>query len=64
MSVSWAEYQAAISDAKITIYQSDNIVRTIGGLMVTRLRSMKGSDLADMKRKLRKYNTHTRKWSD
>lgn len=57
------EMHAAVKDAERTLSLADGVITKIARMLIGRLRKVEsGWVLADLKRELRGFNIHTKKW--
>lgn len=58
----WNDFCAAFRDAQRTISQADSMANEMADMVSQRLHLVSPSSLTLLKRRLRHFNTHTRKW--
>lgn len=62
--MNWFEVDAAISEARRTLNAADNHAQSMAKLLKGRLRHVSCRTLADLKKELRDFNSHTGKWKE
>jgi len=64
--MNWNEMSQAVEDARTTISMGDAAIRSLLQMARGRLEasSVSGYILADLKRELTKFNSHTHEWCD
>jgi hypothetical protein len=58
------EMKQAINDAKQTIKAADDVANSIASILPGRLRHVSVWTLAQLKKELREFNAHTRRWKE
>lgn len=58
----WDLMRAAVDRARNTIRAANHMVNQLAPLMVDRLRHVDSADLVRLKRELRDFDAHTKRW--
>lgn len=56
------EMRTAVNEAKVMICAADNVAHDMAALLRGRLTRVGSYVLADLKKELRNFNMHTRRW--